>query len=148
MNISIVTYTQAMRIAVKYSMDDVQVAIAGVIQTIPSQPLQHLGTAILRLAFVAEFPTHFFPYVAIQVFTHASSIDHYPTADDLEPLMPYPAFVALMIQYREALRNPETAIWKKLRIHSMMHGEYRFTIATEEYWFKKEFGRFGFKPKF
>ena len=132
-----------MRIAVKYSMDDVQVAIARVIQLIPQQPQQGPGTAILRLAFVAEFPSHFSKDVAIQIFTHASSIDHYPTADHLEPLMPYPAFVALMMQYREAHRNPETAIWKKLTITE----RYRTTPGTQEYWFNQEFGRFGFKPK-
>ncbi len=98
-----------MRIAIKYAMDDVQVAIINVIQLPPPQPLRDLGTAISQLAFVAEFSGHFTPAVAIQVFTQASSIGHRPTANHLEPLMRYPAFVALMMQYREGLRNPDTA---------------------------------------
>ena len=117
-----------MRIAVKYAMDDVQVAIA---QLIPLQPQLDLGTAIFRLAFVAEFQSHFTRDVAIKVFTHASSIDHHPTADHLGPLMPYPAFVAIMMRYREGLRNQDTSSWSKLGYGS-------------DYWLNQEFGRFGF----
>ena len=141
MDIPIVTYTQAMRIAVKYSMDDVQAAIAKVVPLIPLQPQQSLGPAILRLAFVAEFPSHFFKNVAIKAFTDASSIDHHPTADHLGPLMPYPAFVALMMQYREGLGNPEKGIWK------IYIGRYCSALSAQERWLDEEFGRFGFKPK-
>ena len=130
-----------MRIAAKYAMDDVQVAIAKVIQLIPPPPPPHsypqsplgLSTAILRLAFVAEFPSHFPKSVAIQVFIQASSIDYRPTADQLGPLMPYPAFVALMMQYRELLHNPDTAKYIKQ------------TNGTPP-WLNNGFGHFGFKP--
>lgn len=143
LDIPVVTYAQAMRIAVKYSMDDVQVAIARAIQLIPLQPTQGPGRAILRLACVAEFPNHFFKDVAIQIFTDASSIHHHPTADDLDPLMPYPAFVALMMEYREGLRNPETATWTKWQIY----GHYRSQNDLQEAWLNQTFGRFRFKPK-
>ena len=99
-----------MRIAVKYAMDDVQVAIA---QLIPLLPWLDFGTAILRLAFVAEFQSHFTQDIAIRVFTDASSIDYLPTADHLEPLMPYPAFVALMMGYREGRCCSATPSWQK-----------------------------------
>ena len=125
MNISIATYAQAMRIAVKYSMDDVQVAIAGVIQIISPQPPRDLGTAILRLAFVAEFPSHFFQDVAVEVFTHASSIKYQPTAADLRPLMPYPAFVALMMRYREGLSKSNTSRKCEQTVPSWLHTEFR-----------------------
>ncbi len=133
-----------MRIAVKYAMDDVQVAIAKVIQLIPPHPPSHpqsytlpaLGTAILRLALVAEFPSHFSKGVAIQVFTQASSIDNVcrPTAHQLEPLMPYPVFVALMMQYREELHNPDAA--KRIKQHN----------GTPP-WLDHAFGRFEFKQR-
>ena len=128
-----------MRIAAKYAMDDVQVAIAKVIQLIPPPPPPiyplptplGLGTAILQLAFVAEFPSHFSKAVAIQVFIQASSIAYRPTADQLEPLMPYPAFVALMMQYRELLQNPDTA--KNIK-----------QANGNPSWLNNGFGRFGF----
>ncbi len=119
MDIPIVTYARAMRIAVKYTMDDIQLAIVKVIeltpplpppllsyQGFPSQLSSGLGTAISRLAFVAEFPSHFTKEVAIRAFTQASSINRRPTANDLGPLVPYLAFLALMMKYREGLRNP------------------------------------------
>ena len=121
-----------MRIAVKYAMDDIQVAIAKVIELTPPHPPQGLSTAILRLAFVAEFQSHFTRGVAVQVFTQASSIDHRPTADHLEPLMPFPAFVALMMQYREGLRDKNTAPWNGRR-------------GDCNSWLDQELGHFGFK---
>ena len=114
-------------------MDDVQVAITQVVQLLPLQPRLDLGTAILRLAFVAEFKSHFTPNNAIQVFTQACSIDHHPTADHLEPLAPYLAFVSLMMRYREGLRHPETAVWRS-----------RWGSRAQP-WLDEEFGRLGFK---
>ena len=141
-NIPVVTYTQAMRIAVKYSMDDIQTAIADVIPLIPLQPQHDLGKAILRLAFVAEFPSHFFTNDAIKIFTDASPINHHPTAGHLKPLLPHPEFLALMMQYREALSSPETAIWRKqVNVNGFLQN------STQQKWFNEEFGRFGFKPK-
>ena len=122
-----------MRIAVKYAMEDVQVAITKVIERTPIHPLKDLSTEILRLAFVAEFPGHFTRRVAVQVFTQASSIDHHPTANHIEPLMPYPAFVVLMMRYREGLGNKDTAPWK---------GWYH-----PGSWLDTELEHFGFKPR-
>ena len=140
MNIPVVTYTQAMRIAIKYSMDDIQAAIADVIPLISLQPQQGLGTAILRLAFVAEFPSHFSRDVAIQMFTDASSISHHPTVDHLKPLLPHPAFVVLMMQYREGLSNPDTSIWKR-------QWPSYVPAYAERKWLNQEFGRLGFPKK-
>ena len=123
-----------MRIAVKYEMNDVQVAIVKAIQLDPPQPLQDLSTVISRLAFVAEFQSHFTQDLAIKVFTQASPITHYPTADHLKPLLPYPAFIVLVMKYREGLRNKDTALWPK-------------GYGAENRWLNEELGRFGFiKP--
>ena len=127
-----------MRIAVKYSMDDIQAAIAKVIPLIPLQPQHDLGKAILRLAFVAEFSNHFFKNEAIQLFTQASSINYQPTVDQLEPLLPYPAFVVLMMEYREGLRNQATSPWNR------RWGAHQ---PAESNWLGEEFERFGFKPR-
>ena len=131
-----------MRIAVKYSMDDIQAAIAKFIPLIPLQPQRGPGTAISRLAFVVEFPSHFFDDDAIQMFTDASSINHRPTADHLEPLMPFPAFVVLMMEYREGLRNPKTASWQYL-VYTWGSQD----TALQE-WLNSKFGGYGFKQKY
>src|SRR5258706_3370960 len=131
MDIPIVTYTQAMRIADMYSMDDIQVAIAKIVHTIPPGPPQDLDTAILRLAFVAEFPKHFTKSVAIKVFTQASLIHYRPTAYHIMLLIPHPAFVALMMLYREGIRDPDTAS------RTQKHGPGS--------WLDREFDRFAFK---
>src|SRR5260221_13796646 len=77
--IPISTYIQAMRIAAKYSMDDVQTAIVHVIKSLSSE--QGIGEAIARLAFIAEFPSHFTISFATQGFTRACSLGYYPTAN-------------------------------------------------------------------
>ena len=88
-----------MRIAIKYSMDDVQDAIIKVIHRRDSD--------IPQLAFVAEFPGHFSKNFAMEVFTKANS-KFRPTAKDLEPIMAYPALIALLMQYRERIaRSPQ-----------------------------------------
>jgi hypothetical protein len=119
-----------MRIAVKYSMDDIQVAIVKVIQLFSRVPLQNLKTAILLLAFVAEFPSYFTNDFAIKVFTDASSIQYRPTADDLEPLMAYPAFVALMMKYREGLSTSMVAIWSEFGLNREAKGVVERTMCV------------------
>ena len=89
-----------MRIAIKYSMDDVQDAIIQVIHRRHSD--------IPQLAFIAEFPGYFSYGFAIRVFTGANS-GFYPDAINLEPIMAYPALIALLMQYRERLARTREA---------------------------------------
>jgi len=124
-----------MRIAVTYNMEDVQVAIvqvvavqveiARVIQKPPN------GETIAQLAFIAEFQDHISKGVAIQVIADASSIDFHPTADDLKPLMAFPAFVAFLMQYREGLGNPGKAIWKETT-NRTVHGKMGWLMTQFE----------------
>jgi hypothetical protein len=119
-----------MRIAVKYLMDDVQVAIIKIIHMSPQYRAD-----ISRLAFIAEFPSHFSQPFAVQVLISASSVTYDLTAADVKPLMAYPAFVVLMMNYREGVGNPSRAIW-------MRHP------SRELYaWLNKQFESFGFKPQ-
>ena len=101
MKIPIATYTGAMRIAVKYSMDDVQHAIVRVITSLPSD--SGIGKAIARLAFTAEFSGHFYKPFFKEVFVQACSTVHRPSGLDLTPLMVFPNLVALMMEYREGI---------------------------------------------
>jgi len=135
-----------MRIAVKYAMDDVQVAIVQVaIARVTQKPPD--GEAIARLAFIAEFPSHIYQNVAIQVFTDACSIDFSPTADDLKPLMAFPPFVARLMQYREAHSNPDRsrpnmATYLTVRGRD---GRVENRLVAKE-WLDTQFESFGFKP--
>lgn len=109
MNIPLATYVQAMRVATKYSMDDVQVAITNVIQRMHAG--RGITKAIALLALVAEFPDSLPGNFAIQMFINACSITQHPTADDLKPLFAFPGFLAIMMQYREGRANPNNAKW-------------------------------------
>jgi len=122
-----------MRIAVKYSMDDVQVAIAGTIQPISPRP-PCIGRAIGQLAFIAEFTNHIYKGTAIQVFKEASTVNFQPTVNDLKPLMAFPAIVVVMMEYREVLRNPQRAPW-----NGFLDGDVG--------WLNTKFESFGFKPQ-
>jgi len=131
--------------AVKYSMDDVQVAITKVIQCIPVG--EGVTKAIALLAFVAEFPTYFSGPFPIQAFMKACSINYRPTADDLRPLLPYPNFLALMMQYREGYRDRNNAPWRSANLNYDVDWEglapaARF--AGEGPWLVEEFKLLGF----
>ena len=95
-----------MRLAVKYSMDDVQKAIVRVIHSLPFE------SKIAPLAFISEFlpefPNGFFKKVFVQA---CSTGDHPPPGDDLEPLMAFPNVVSLMMTYREGVIQPNRALW-------------------------------------
>lgn len=92
-----------MRAAVKYTMEDIQMAITRVITHFPSPGIDQ---AIGRLAFMAEFPAKFSVSLAGDVFLQACSLSSTPSANDLKPLMTHPALVAAMIKNRESkLRN-------------------------------------------
>jgi len=128
-----------MRIAVKYSMDDIQVAITKVILIPPK-----LRTEISRLAFVAEFPSQFSKELAIKVFIDASSITYDLTADDVQPLMVHPDFIGLMMQYREGRAKPDRAIWERSYYCEPLGGGMRAMDA--QMWLNQQFTSFGFKP--
>jgi hypothetical protein len=135
--------------AIKYSMDDVQAAIVIVIRSILPGP--RIGKAIARLAFIAEFPDKFSSSIADQVFTEACSVEFHPTADDLKPLMARPDLVALMMQYREGLSNPDKAIWKESKSESnppsaSMSIWPRLSRLPEQRWVNEQLGSLGFTP--
>lgn len=111
MKIPIATYTRAMRIAAKYLMDDVQRAIVRVIIALPSD--SGIGKAIARLAFIAEFSGHFYKDFFKEVFLQTCSTVHRPSGPDLKPLMAFPNLVALMMQYREGIIQPNQAVWNE-----------------------------------
>ena len=119
MKIPIATYTRAMRIAAKYAMDDVQHAIVRVIISLPSD--SGMGKTIARLAFIAEFSGHFYKPFFKEVFIQACSTVHRPSGPDLTPLMAFPNLVALMMQYREGIIQPNQAVWNE-RAPSPVHG--------------------------
>jgi len=100
-----------MRVATKYSMDDVQNAVVRVIKSLPSD--SGIDKAIARLAFIAEFPGHFYKHFFKTVFIQACSTKHRPSGSDLKPLMAFPNLVALMMQYREGIIKPDQAIWNE-----------------------------------
>ena len=136
-----------MRMAVKYSMDDIQVAITKIIHSVSGG--QGITKAITRLAFVAEFPGYFSGPFAIQVFIDACPIIYHPTADDLKPLVAYPAFVSLMMQYREGRTNPDGAIWKNIRLQYDYKWKWlgpNSTSRSEKCWLVEQFKSLRFKP--
>ena len=95
-----------MRIATKYSMDDVQDAIVRVINSLPFE------SEIASLAFIAEFPGHFHKEFFKEVFVDACSTEvPPPSGHDLQPLMAFPHIVSLMMKYREGIIQPKRAPW-------------------------------------
>jgi hypothetical protein len=97
--IPIFTYFCAMRVASKYDMDDITMAITQVIANMSSHGI---GPAIARLAFMAGFPAHFSVKLVGEVFIQACLLSATPSADDLKPLLAHPALVAAMIRTRES----------------------------------------------
>jgi len=134
-----------MRIAVKYAIDDVQVAIARVIKKASALACFYPREAIAQLAFIAEFPSHISKDVAMQVFTEASSIRFHPTAGDLKPLMAFPNFIALMMQYREAHSNKSTP--NTATCLTMLGRDGRMKKLEAKVWLDRQFESFGFKPQ-
>jgi len=102
-----------MRIAVKYSMDDILNVIVTVISFDSFRTGSSEARAIVRLASMAEFPHLFSRDTVVQAFIDTCSIRFHPINYNLGPLMAYPAFVVLMMQYREGLGNPEQALWER-----------------------------------
>jgi len=133
-----------MRIAVKYAIDDVQVAIARVIEMTSALGILYPREAVAQLAFIAEFPSHISKDVAIRVFTNASSIRFHPTAGDLKPLMAFPDFVALLMQYREA--HSDKSASNTATCLTMLGRDGRMKKLEATIWLDRQFESFGFKP--
>ena len=98
------TLLSAMRIASKYEMEDIQMAITRIITNMTSLGI---GQAIERLAFMAEFSTNFSVSLAGAVFLQACSISSTPSANDLKPLLGQPTLIAGMIENRERMLRSE-----------------------------------------
>ena len=135
--IPIATYTQAMRVAAKYSMDDVQDAIVRVINSLPS------ALGIARLAFIAEFPGHFHMSTFKEVFVQACSTDRRPSGHDLQPLMSIPHLVALMMHYREGIIQPNQAIWNEV---TLWHSARRRGVSPQDHWLDEQLESLGLAP--
>ena len=118
-----------MRIATKYSMDDVQRVI---VHAIKFDLARVRGKTVELLAFIAEFPDYIPGCLPIQLFLQICSIAYHPTADDLRPLMAHPALVALVMQCREGFTNPSKAIWSG---------------SPFQDWLKEQFKSLGFNPE-
>jgi hypothetical protein len=123
-------------------MDDVQVAIVRVIKSLS---LHQVGKAIAQLAFIAEFPSHFSKGVFRRVFVQACSTYQRPTGPELKPLMAFPNLVALMMQYREGVIQPDRAIWNPPPPSPMWAGGLPISprVSHEDEWLDKELGSFG-----
>ena len=107
--IPVYTLTQAMRIANKYRMQEVQTAIMRVIN---SKSLgSGISEAIAMLCFITEFPEHFEKNYVQKVFVQACSTSYYPSTEDLRRLMTNPDLMVVMMKYREGNLNPDGAVW-------------------------------------
>ncbi len=131
-----------MRFAVKYSMDGVQDAIVLVINSLPSD------SGIARLAFMAEFPGHFYKSSFKEVFVQACSTDRRPSGHDLQPLMAFPYLVALMMQYREENLQPNRAIRNEM---ASLQYPFRYGISSvgesyEDSWLDRQLNHVGLEP--
>ena len=147
-HIPITTYAQAMRVAVKYSMDDVQAAIVRVVEL-----YRNAGgrAAIAKLAFVAEFPDHFDKGTIREIFVRVGSTYYRPSGHDLGPLLAYPNLLALMMQYREESNKPNQnqAVWDE-EPQAPPDVRFRFadleppSITPEEKWLDEQLKSLGF----
>ena len=126
-----------MRVAAKYSMDDVQDAIVRVINSLPS------ASGIARLAFIAEFPGHFYKSTFKEVFVQACSTDRRPSGHDLQPLMGIPHLVALMMHYREGIIRPNLAVWNEI---TSLQSPRRRGGSREDTWLDEQLESLGLAP--
>ncbi len=130
-----------MRFAVKYSMDDEQDAIVRVIICLPSDS----GTT--QLAFMAEFSGHFRKSVFKRVFVQACSTDRRPSGHDLQPLMAFPNLVALMMQYREGIIEPNQAIWDDwVPVQPLPRRRGSVSTSREVLWLDEQLDSLGLAP--
>lgn len=89
-----------MRVAIKYSMEDIKIAITRVIEKLPSP---ETSQAIRLLALMVEFPAHFSVSLAGVMLHQVCSPSSTPSADDLKPLMVYPALATAIIINRDSM---------------------------------------------
>ena len=120
--IPIRTLLFAMRISSKYGMEDIKMAITGVITNMIS-PAIEIRQEIERLAFMTEFPTYFSVSVAGDTFDRACSSWSSPSANDLKPLLVHPGLIAAMMRNRESRiggqsKPPQLAGWLLEEINS------------------------------
>ena len=120
--IPIRTYCGAMRVAARFSMEDIKIAIPRVISKLPSP---EVGQAVWRLAFMAEFPAYFSVSLAGGVLLQSCSLSSTPSSDDLKPLMGYPALIAAIIRKREAML--------KKQMQSQKHQYQQYWDGDEPY---------------
>ena len=130
-----------MRIAIKYSMDDVQAAIVRVVNT-----LGGVGSSgIEKLAFLAEFPDRFSKDAIVGVFVQVCANYYHPSGHDLEPLLAYPKLLALMMRYREEIIRPNQAIWdQKPPVQPVYHIPVVPSITPREKWLNEQFKSLGY----
>ena len=119
--IPIRTLLSAMRIASKYDMEDIKMAITRIITNMTSAGI---GQAIERLAFMAEFSTHFSVSLAGDIFLQACSISSTPSANDLKPLMAQPRLMAAMIKNREGMLRGQLEQELRVQTRSPHHSSW------------------------
>ena len=135
------TYARAMRIAVKYSMDNVQAAIVRVINSLGAG----WSGGIAKLAFLAEFSDHFSKGAISGVFVQVCAPGYYhPSGHDLGPLLAYPNLLALMMRYREEVIRPDQAIWdQKPPVQPLHHVPVVPSITPREKWLNEQLKSLG-----
>jgi len=98
--IPVVTYRAAMRIAVKYCMEDIQNGVVSVILRKTAWvggASEAPGMALQQLGFIFEFPGKFQFSLAAQVLQATYTED--PKASDLVLLQSHPDVIAILLQF-------------------------------------------------
>ena len=139
--IPIRTYCGAMRVAARYSMEDIKIAIPRVISKLPSPGI---GQAVWRLAFMAEFPAYFSVSLAGGVLLQSCSLSSTPSSDDLKPLMGYPALIAAIIRKRETMLKIQMQPQKYQPQQSWNWDEPRAPTPGIEGWLQEVLESLGF----
>lgn len=130
-----------MRIAAKYSMDDVQDAIVRAIKSVASD------SGIALLAFMAEFSGHFYKSFFKKVFVQACSTGRPLSGYDLQSLMAFPHLVALVLQYREGIIQPNQAIWNNwVPPQSPPRRRDSVRVSREDSWLDEQLDSLGLAP--
>ena len=132
-----------MRIAVKYSMDNVQAAILRFINSLPGEESAGIG----KLAFLAEFSNYFSRDTIKEVFVGVCAENYHPSGRDLSPLFAHPNLLALMMQYREEILKPDEARWHEQPAQPSHPWRQLYmvdSITWREKWLDEQFKSLGF----
>ena len=129
-----------MRIATKYSMEEVQAAVVRVVQSKTLDHTSSIGEAIATLCFTAEFPGHFLENHVREAFIKACDTEFYPSIEDLERLMAHPGLLVAMMKYREGKLEPKNAVWKSKQAKPIDRGVARSSPkdTLAEVWLSEE----------